>query len=735
VLPAILVLAWLLPGLPLLLAGDFAPVPVLLIAVPLAVVLVVALAANGGLSFVPGGWLAGVPGPARRRAWGSWWGTGGTVAAAAGFTAWQLLENSPAVIVTRDPGGYLQAGYWIAQHGSLPIPVSLGAFGGAQPGLGFSSIGFFAHGASVVPAFSSGLPMLLAGAFWTNGISAAAALGPVLGGLAVLAFGGLVARLAGLRWAPAGALVLGLTLPEQYTSRSAFSETVVQILLFGGLCLVVDSLAGARRTRGGWAGRADWASWADWLTAQRLLAALGGLALGLTVLADASSLVFLLAVIPFAGILAVGRKPAAIPFCCGVALGTGYGLADGYLLSRPFMASIRIDLEVIGLAAAWLAALTLAAAQLLRAASVRAFARRILAGRPLRWLPEAGSALAVAVLIGLAVRPYLQTVRGQTSRAVADYVGYLQRMQHLPVDPGRQYAEDTLYWVIWYLGAPAVLLGGFGLALLVRRCLRALLTWRDPSGAGRRWGLPLMIIGFGSAAVLWHPGIAPDQPWASRRLVPVVIPGLILCVIWASGWLVSLARARGAGPVTASVVGVFCVGALALPTAATTFGLDLSHTGQGGGLRPTAEGLALRRTNAGEISAVRGLCASIPGSASVLIVDRRVAQRFTQLIRGMCGVRVAWLVGEPARQVDKVLADIMRTGRRPVLLAARRAELTALSRLSGLSGFGGLGGSPVRVLDLSTTQAPHELAQPPASPRPAHYVIWMATAGSAAAGA
>ena len=76
-------------------------------------------------------------------------------------------------------------------------------------------------------------------------------------------------------------------------------------------------------------------------------------------------------------------------------------------------------------------------------------------------------------------------------------------LEHLPVDPTRTYAEDTLYWVIWYVGAPAVLLGGFGLALLVRRSLRALLTWKDVTGAARNWALPLAIIGWGSAAVLW----------------------------------------------------------------------------------------------------------------------------------------------------------------------------------------------------------------------------------------
>src|SRR5262249_43701303 len=75
-----------------------------------------------------------------------------------------------------------------------------------------------------------------------SGTGGGSFIAPGLGGLAVLSFGGLVGRLAGRQWAPAGALALALTLPQLYTSRDAFSETAVQVLLFGGLSLLVDAL-------------------------------------------------------------------------------------------------------------------------------------------------------------------------------------------------------------------------------------------------------------------------------------------------------------------------------------------------------------------------------------------------------------------------------------------------------------------------------------------------------------
>jgi hypothetical protein len=109
---------------------------------------------------------------------------------------------------------------------------------------------------------------------------------------------------------------------------------------------------------------------------------------------------------------------------------------------------------------------------------------------------------------------------------------------------------------------------------------------------------------------------------------------------------------------------------------------------------------------------VAQLCSTIPRDASVVILDRSVAQQFTQVIRGMCGVPAAWVTGRPAA-VTGVLDGIARAGRRPVLLGARRAQLD------------GFGGTPFRVLDLVTTQDPHQLTRPPTALATIRFVIWM----------
>ena len=805
VVPAVLVASWLLTGLPLLLIGDFMPVPMLLISVPLATALTV-----NALQRVPSHWPSDLPGTGRDRGWMPWFGLLGTALVAGGFVGWQLVKNSPSIIATRTPGAYFQAGYWLAQHGSLPIAGSLAKFGGPHPGLHLSSIGFFAHGHSVVPAVVAGLPMLLASGFWTSGVSGGTIVMPVLGGLAVFAFGGLVGRLAGRHWAPAGALVLAATLPELYTSRDAFSEPAVQVLLFGGLCLLIDALTANRAARveakpvatakedsvtktlrladaviavgpadadgtaqpgavEGQAGPAsagpasagaasadvtvpipavparesalarvrrliarvravDWRALGSRLTAtlttERMLAALSGVGLGLTCLLSLGSLVYLLPAIAVAGVLLVARRAVGVAFCLGLCLGCGYGIAAGYVLARPFADTLALPLKVIGADAAGIAVATALVIAGMRAARVRRVARKVIAKPPVRWLPGLASVAVIVALAGLAARPYFQTVRAVLGHSEADFVAGLQRIAGLRVDPTRLYSEDTLYWVIWYAGIATVLLAGFGATLLVRRSVRALLTWNDPSGASLNWALPVAVVVAGSAAILWQPFTVPDQPWASRRLVPVVIPGMILLATWAGAWLTRRARDRGAGVVTAGLVSAFCVGAMVLPAFTTSLGLGLTHSGIGGGLRLNTKGIAQHAVHADETSAIRGLCAAIGRSSSVVILDRRVAGDFTQVIRGMCGVPVAWMPqGTSPVAVNAVLTGIIKAGRRPVLLGARPAELS------------GFGGSPTLVMKLATTQDPHDLTQAPGGPLPAKYVIWMTVDQSPVAGA
>ena len=701
-LPPLLVIAWLLPAIPLLLAGSFAVAPTLVISIPLALVLIIF-----GLRRVPARWPASAQARAGLGDLAPWWSVLGTVAVAGGFAAWQILEKSQPLVVASDQGTSLQFGYWIAQHGSATIPISASAFGGAHPGLSFASVGFAQHGGSLSPQFLAGLPSVLAAAFWAGGIHAALLVPPVLGALAVLTFAGLAGRLCGPRWAPAAAVVLAVALPEQYTSRAPFAEPLLQILLFGGLCLLIDSLGSpARASDHG----ARW--WRTGPSPGIVLAAFAGLSLGLTAAVQVGGLADALPAIVVIGILFASGKPQWLPLGIGLVVGVGYGLAAGYLLARPYLDGLASWMRTFGIIAAGVTVVTVVGVLLTRMGWVRRAARRVLAARPLRWLPDAAAALVVLAAIGFAVRPYVQTVRADSGSSVIAYVGYLQRAAGLPLDPRRLYAEDTLYWMIWYVGLPAVLLAVFGLALLTRRLLRALITWNDPFGVARMWAVPLLMIGWMTASVLWRPGTVPDQPWASRRLVPVVLPGLILVAVWAAAWLTARAGMRGAGKIASSAVAVLCVGALLLPTALTTFGVGVSPTGRAPPRSPAA-GLAFQRTGQGEITAVSKLCTAIGPGASVVIVDPRVGNGFAQLIRGGCDTPTARMDRPTPLSVQQVIVGIRQAGRRPVLLGSSQAQVAPF-------------GVSREVINLTTRQDAHELTRPPTGTWPIRYTIWMA---------
>jgi hypothetical protein len=674
VLPALLVMAWLLVGLPLLLAGVFTPVAMLVLSVPVAVVLVVI-----GLRWLPGRWPGAAAAAAPGQAGTPWWTVAAVIAIAIAFGVDQMIYHSQFIIVTRDPASYIQFATWISKHGSLPIPQDAAAFGGTHHGLIFGSFAYYQVGGSIVPQFMAGLPMILAGAFWIGGVAAAVAMAPILGACAVLTFGGLAARLAGPRWAPVAALILAVSLPEEFTSRSTYSEPVAQILFLGGLCLVIDSLGEDR-------------------AGARVVAALGGLALGMTLLVRIDGASDILPVIPYCGILLVGRSRQAVPLIGGLVVGGLYGSVDGLVLSRPYLASIKSSLVPLALITGVVIVATLAG-----------IAWRWDKGMPKvrgKWLPNAAAAAAFVIAIGFTIRPYFQTVRRNSGAFFDSIIASYQRADHLPVQPDRLYYELSMHWVFWYIGVPAVALGTLGAALLARRCLR---------GQAPTWILPLMIFAWAIVTTLYDPAITPDNPWASRRLVPTVLPGFILLAVWGADWL--LVRVRRMDIPRALYVSLAACGVviLVLPAVVTTFGLR-ARSGGPVGIRIAAVGLAFKTTYGGEIPAVNGLCAAIPRDASVVFIDSGgggEASRLDEVVRGMCGVPVAEIDHAHFASTEQVVRGIEQAGRRPVFLAGTRKPLVRF------------GGRVRLVMSLHSTQDMNALTAPPLHTLPFDVYVWM----------
>jgi xanthosine utilization system XapX-like protein len=632
VLPVVAALFFLLVAFPLLLIGWFRPVPVLALT-GLAVLIGVTYSLRRVRRPVPG-----TP----------WWALAALVVIALGFTAFQLHYRSAFVIVTRDPASYMQFATWIGKHGSLPIPADTKAFGAATHLVQFDSFAYFQVGHVIVPQFMAGLPMMLAAASWFGGTFAALSMGPLLGGAAVLTFGGLAARLVGPRWAVAATLTLAVSFPDQFTSRSTYSEPLAQVLLLGGLCLILDSQRAERSAR--------------------TLAALAGLALGTLLLVRLDGASDTLPVLPWCGALLLARRPQAIPVLAGLAVGTGYGLIDGLFLTRPYLKHNISSVAPLALVTFLVIAVT--------GLAILATQRGAKLPRP-RWLPNAAAALPVVILTGAAVRAFTAAT---------------------PINK-YNYSAHSLQWIIWWAGVPIVVVATIGAAILARRVLQ---------NESLEWVLPLLISGWTIAVFLGRPAITPDQPWASRRLVPAVLPACILLAAWAGSWLTRWIKRKGfAGP-PAKLFAACCSLALVAPPAWIAFA---PHLGSGG---VSLRGLAVQDTYHGELAAVDKLCAAIPADSSVVVIDGPIADRLLEAIRGMCGVPTARLRDPTIADVRQVISDITATGRRPVLLGRHATDLSAYSD-----------GTVKEVMNLHTQLDDYDFGGVPRSTWSYSIAVWM----------
>ncbi|MCW2877973.1 MAG: hypothetical protein JWQ95_2073, partial [Sphaerisporangium sp.] len=484
-------------------------------------------------------------------------------------------------------------------------------------------------------------------------------------------------------------LVFAVALPILYTSRTTFSEIPSLILLFGGVALAFDA---RHRPRA---------------------AALSGLAFGLAVLVRIDGLRDVLPVLAYAGLLIAlrrkrGRGEAYArmgpPLLAGLVVGVGLGFVAAFVLARPYLSYLS-DSVVPLLAICGLVLALTAVGAVLGPKIIPASWNAVRTWRPARRLPDILAGLVVLVMLGLAVRPWVQTVRRVAvipdDVLNARFIGATQRYNGLPVDVSRLYYENSLYWVIWYVGVPLVVLATVAAALLVRRMA---------VGRGFLWVLPLAIIGWATVTTLWRPAITPDHPFASRRLVPVIVPGLILLASWGLRWV--WARARQAGYGVPAQRSLLAVGGLLLVVPAAV----------------TSIGTAFSPIERGEAAAVERLCAALPRDASVLIVERVTGNRFTQLVRGMCDLPVAQVrlasesggsganvdsdVAAPA-DVSRLAERIRSAGRRPVLLAAEQAQLSRY-------------GTATRVVNLRMRQDDRSLVEPPNGTWSLGIDVWMA---------
>lgn len=578
------------------------------------------------------------------------------VVVAALSTGLNARFESQHLLVDGDPAVYAVAGQLLAETGTLTLPTEQDTVFGGVESLNFAGAGFDAYDDDdlVRPSFLHLLPQVLAVAAWVGGAQALLWANAVVSGFALLAVFAFGARLTGRpEWALVAMTALALTLPQQHFSRDTFSELPAQLLVFAGLALLFDAVRSRRAVPG----------------------LLAGLVLGVSCLARIDAFAYLIPLTMVATVLVLaGAARLGAALAGGVAVGAVLGYVDLSLGSPGYLGlqSDNLDLILVALAAT---AVVCAVALALRGRALALWDR--LHGRALA-AGVTGLVVLLSLYAGL-VRPYVETGRNLSPDQPTS-VGVLQELAGQSADPLRSYDELSLQWLTWYLGPVAVVLGLLAFAVLVWRTLR-----RQDSPEQRERALLALafVLLFGASTVLylWRPSIIPVHYWATRRFLPVTIPGLLVL----AAWLVPQVRGRWRLPAGAVVTVALLVPPLVL-----------------------VQGRWGEREYVPMLDVVERTCAALqPDDAVLLLGGTALSTALPQTLQGFCGVPVA-VLGDTSTtaDVEAVTAAAAGQGKRLVVMSPVPDPELADGPIPGE--FELLLAQPVTVVALTLTERPQE---------------------------
>lgn len=456
---------------------------------------------------------------------------------------WRFFPPAEYIIGGKDPGSYINAGIQIGQRGALvvadPLVAAVPPFArdlffpshGVDEYYGLRFMGFFIQdpdAGTVVSQFPHLFPVSIAIGYGLDGLTGARRVSGVWAILGLLSVYFAGARLLGRTAAAAAAGLLALHAIQVWWGRYPNADMVMQALLFAGL------LANARAHVDG----------------DRFFGPVAAVLLGL--------LLFLRfdAVLGIAGVLA----GLVLGIIKGQRLHAGFAailavlaaIAAAYLLG-PLRAYATLPIVFLSNLPVWqyaAFALTIAAA----ATAIGVVRRRPdVAQWVIAWTPRV---LIAAVLLGAVYAFYFRHPAGK----LTDYDAYALRT-----------------FATFYLTLPGLLAALAGFVVISRRSF-----WRDPALL-----LTIAIFGF---FFFYKVRIVPEHFWMTRRFLPVILPGALLCIAG-----LALAGPRRPGRLTGTlraVVGTAFVALLATGYARASRPL-LDHV-EYAGLIPRLEALAGR---------------------------------------------------------------------------------------------------------------------------------------------
>ena len=541
-----------------------------------------------------------------------------------GFMNLQL--HAETVYLYRDPGLYNVTSKWLIENEDIVIPAT-NPFGSNEQLYATSNAGInqlkgenddksrlYTHGQRFLPALTA-----VTGRAKSD--TAALKTNILIGSVALLSFYGFVRIFVRPRWALLAATILGLSLPMLYFSRDTYTEPVLLLCFFALLSALFYALRS--NTRG-----------------QPLVWILAGFLAGsLTLIRVDAFLIIIGVVLSLAVISLFNKKPKevaqqAVFFVAGAVPSALVGWLD---LTQLGTAYYRFQKERVD-PLIYLLFLSIVFAVVLNVVYRRKKIQKIISKMTTKGRLLGVCLIGLVALLGIIIaRPLyinsqteyeVQTIAGTESIVVQES----KTAESITYDVG----EPVYMWMVWYLGWLVVIFSVFGLTrMILRLCNKQELGY-----------LPFLF-SFGVVSLLYFisPSITPDHIWASRRFLPVIIPGMILLAVFFLDGIQFKRRIMN--------VGLYVIAAVLLPLQvinASYFFFDSKKD----------EGLYLQVTE---------FCRVLPENAAVLLIGE-LGLIGVQTIHSYCQVPTVRHVGhyEPTREefVD-IYENAIKNGYVPVV--------------------------------------------------------------------
>jgi hypothetical protein len=434
----------------------------------------------------------------------------GAIAAIGVVIIWvgvNLPFASQLFVVTRDPGIYTMTGIWLINNPTPTIPIErqLELAEGISHVSGEVGFGVFGSLPSGVVQMQGGdlLPAFMGAFGWLGGVPWALSANIVIGGVALVALYALARRVVGPLWALLPTVVLGFGMPMMYLARAPFSEMIMLAVGLAGITWLISAVKRGRTID--FAVSGAFFGVAGFTRADAPLAIFGVQA----------ALIFLS--FGFVPMLRRARfVRGSLVFSIVSIVFLAAGLVD-LVIHKPRY----IEAQAVEILLLWSGVIVISLASVL--------AWRFGAKRPdvsvkaTRRVALAATSVVGALLFFWWSRPLWMTNHFQSGSGHHAVRG-LQRQEGLTVDDSRSYEEYTFDWIGWYFGPPLLIAAVVGMTLLVYVAVRK-----------RRFDLLVIAAVTLAAAALYFTrvNITPDQPWAFRRILPLITPGFFIGATYA----------------------------------------------------------------------------------------------------------------------------------------------------------------------------------------------------------